>query len=155
MWYADLEWMMHLYSAFLCIAVHPKRFTIKRFTPLVCTIFMVQNRATYSSWIGVICYSIPRCNKDPWSRKTQVREVLVYVLGCLCKDTAGGVLLIWDDTIITIVNICPEWSNEVLSLHKLETDMEQSCSMPHQKSSVHCCWPKTEEELIIVWRILT
>ncbi len=22
------EWMMHLYSAFLCIAVHPKRFTI-------------------------------------------------------------------------------------------------------------------------------
>ncbi len=22
------EWMMHLYSALLCIAVHPKRFTI-------------------------------------------------------------------------------------------------------------------------------
>ncbi len=22
------EWMMHLYSAFLCIVVHPKRFTI-------------------------------------------------------------------------------------------------------------------------------
>ncbi len=35
-WTSNYEWMMHLYSALLCIFVHPKRFTIMCVCVCVC-----------------------------------------------------------------------------------------------------------------------
>lgn len=70
---------------------------------------------SYCSWQREICNSVPCCYKDPCSREAQVREVLVNVLCGLCKDTARGVLTIWNNTIATVINICPEWRDEVSS----------------------------------------
>ncbi len=48
------DWMMHLYSAFLCIAVHPKRYTIKWGVspqpPPVCSIHLDDATAATGQW---------------------------------------------------------------------------------------------------------
>ncbi len=48
------EWMMHLYSALLCIAVHPKRFTImwgvSPQPPPVCSIHLDDATAATGQW---------------------------------------------------------------------------------------------------------
>ena len=70
-------------------------------------------KLTYCAWIWVVCHLIPCCNKDPVCVEVHAWKVIINVSCSLLEDTATGVLIVVDLTNLSVVKICPEWSNDV------------------------------------------
>lgn len=56
---------------------------------------------------------MPCCNKDPISSEVHTWKVVINVLRSLLKNTPTGKLVIVYLTDLSVVKICPEWSNNV------------------------------------------
>ncbi len=75
--------------------------------------WMLPERETYCLNVSIVCYFIPCSNKNPRGRKVQVGKIFVYVFWCLIQQTNIRYLSVRDGSFLTIINVCPQWSDDV------------------------------------------
>lgn len=100
------------------------------------SIFTHKIKGTYRSWIRIVGNLIPRGNEDPLSIEVYGWKVDIDVLCGLLEDTARSELVVVDLTVISVVKICPEWSNDVCGLvqwdplRRICTQCTVKCQVP-------------------------
>ncbi len=156
------EWMMHLYNALLCIAVHPKRFTIMwggggggvspQPSP-VCSIHL--DDATVATWH--LCQCAHHTNYRWRGERVVVMYILLNKYFC-CTVFKKTWLLFWRVAVNTFTFLCVydmrivllKWNGETLikwlseqfwiEMHRLTGQWSESSNFAHDRPGSVTGW---------------